>query len=677
MKIKNTLKKSSKKTLKLLKSIDKISGGAGISFTPNLRDVLVSDDYSEEYSEEYELNIQFIKNKIRYSNVANNNLKSKENNFNTLLKELKLEDTMFETLINYNYNKGRKMITNIKDSNKILIDLHGSAENNIFQLPKNINIVFLSSLNYSNCLDNIEKDNINLYIDQYLDNPFCFEDLKIKNIFNEAIIYYGGQYCPEIDLGRKDKDSVSGMHVLGERLGPSIAYGSKIYDILLSELLLNDYFNSEETYTIVLTACRNLSSLNKIIETYLLIWYEQLINLLNFKIYYDSKYKYNDNDNDNDKKSLDTFYKKCLSISSKFVISNNQYGVFQKQFLNTNKNTRGNYYPRPKSRKTITINTNTLINLIYNEKNYKTITDVHKFISENNINEHNKTDFFKKLYNALKFKKYNINNTNSKLSISIYNKNIIDIIILLFTPNYTLMFEFVMFCQMNISYLNMFLLVYFLIKIKDNKKNIDINNIVENISVPLNYSMLLFIINNFNTFDIRQVNKPDYVNLDIKNSTIKDKNIKIISELLLKLPKIITITISNNEISLQDHKNLIDVLINNTSLTDITLEKNSMVDECAIYLAHLLLNNKTLKILNISFNEIGDSGAIALAEALKDNTSLIDLNISLNEIGDIGASALAKALKNNTTLTNLNISSNEDKSIKNLADLAKLAELEN
>ena len=233
------------------KNINKIKGGALIAFEPNLE--LLKQYYKP--SKEDELNIEFIKKTTRFNSVSNNNnnLSKKEDIFNKNVIDLVLDYNNFNILLNNNYNKGLKSI-------KKVIDLHGEVLNNIFQLPKNINIVFLSSVNYSNCFefDSI-KDKLNLYFNEYLDNPYCFEDKEIKKIFNESLIYYGGQYCIDLIMSRENQDIVSGINLFSNSLSQSIDYNSGDLEINLSNLLLSGKFNSSINYTILISACRRVS----------------------------------------------------------------------------------------------------------------------------------------------------------------------------------------------------------------------------------------------------------------------------------------------------------------------------------------------------------------------------------------------------------------------------------
>ena len=573
------------------KNINKIKGGALIAFEPNLE--LLKQYYKP--SKEDEINIEFIKKTTRFNSVSNNNnnLSKKEDIFNKNVIDLVLDYNNFNILLNNNYNKGLKSIKKVKDSIKVLIDLHGEVLNNIFQLPKNINIVFLSSVNYSNCFefDSI-KDKLNLYFNEYLDNPYCFEDKEIKKIFNESLIYYGGQYCIDLIMSRENQDIVSGINLFSNSLSQSIDYNSGDLEINLSNLLLSGKFNSSINYTILISACRRVSiKIDKSVK-YSLVFYEQVIKQLNFKIFYD-------NNENKDKNSLNNFYKKCESFASVFNITKSE--IKQRQFINSTK--KNNKYHPISRRKTI-INDETEINFIYKGITYTSIYDIKLFISEY-LNMHNKNDIFNKLRLKLIF------DDLKEYKISTYDKNIIDIIILIFNLNYTLIYEYLIFCQYFIDYNNCVLLEYFKNKISEEEfYSIDISNINVNLSLTI-----LICISKY--FDVKQLK---YLYMD--NTQIDDKDAKTISDFL-----------SNTA-------NLIKLYINNNDISDIGV----------IYLAEALKTNESLQTLDISNNHIQDTGALALVDALEVNKTLLVLRINDNFISDDAIQKLKIVAKENIEL---------------------------
>ena len=573
------------------KNINKIKGGALIAFEPNLE--LLKQYYKP--SKEDELNIEFIKKTTRFNSVSNNNnnLSKKEDIFNKNVIDLVLDYNNFNILLNNNYNKGLKSIKKVKDSIKVLIDLHGEVLNNIFQLPKNINIVFLSSVNYSNCFefDSI-KDKLNLYFNEYLDNPYCFEDKEIKKIFNESLIYYGGQYCIDLIMSRENQDIVSGINLFSNSLSQSIDYNSGDLEINLSNLLLSGKFNSSINYTILISACRRVSiKIDKSVK-YSLVFYEQVIKQLNFKIFYD-------NNENKDKNSLNNFYKKCESFASVFNITKSE--IKQRQFINSTK--KNNKYHPISRRKTI-INDETEINFIYKGITYTSIYDIKLFISEY-LNMHNKNDIFNKLRLKLIF------DDLKEYKISTYDKNIIDIIILIFNLNYTLIYEYLIFCQYFIDYNNCVLLEYFKNKISEEEfYSIDISNINVNLSLTI-----LICISKY--FDVKQLK---YLYMD--NTQIDDKDAKTISDFLSNTANLIKLYINNNDIS----------------------------DLGVIYLAEALKTNESLPTLDISNNHIQDTGALALVDALEVNKTLLVLRINDNFISDDAIQKLKIVAKENIEL---------------------------
>jgi hypothetical protein len=90
--------------------------------------------------------------------------------------------------------------------------MHGATIPRLFILPDNVNIVFLSPINYFACfnsktvldyiLEQIRAYNDNKESDNFFTNPICFNKRNVGDIFNQSVLYLGGQYCPDLDLDR-------------------------------------------------------------------------------------------------------------------------------------------------------------------------------------------------------------------------------------------------------------------------------------------------------------------------------------------------------------------------------------------------------------------------------------------------------------------------------------------
>jgi len=384
-------------------------------FSPkqNLFDPILNlQTFTSEEDKEIDKNINFIKNKLQYKNLKNNNTKEKV--FNKNVADLVLIDRYFKRLTYNNYNNGKESMKTLATNETYIVDLHGSitlqSEKRLLLLPDNINVIFLGPILYQtyvacNFLGKF-KTEINKNLKEYLQNPYCFNNPNISNIFKEAIIYYGGQYCIELNLTRDDYDFVTGISrmdynntnkqyksVSVEKTGARRYIGSKI--TTLSELLRTKPFSEDKKYTILFTSCREItdSSRDKKELADLLVFYEQQLKLLNFKIYYDINTKAHNN-------TLNNRYSKC-SLNTISPSSN----VNQVQKYRSRKGTI-------KSRRHIDITNNTIIQSNSFSISLKEI----KILIEDIKNEDDETLVFDKLCNIL-----NINKIKTRTNKSFYN----------------------------------------------------------------------------------------------------------------------------------------------------------------------------------------------------------------------------------------------------------------
>ena len=608
-------------------------------------------------------NINFIKKNIKYKKSTNNDNDNDNNNnnndnnekiFNKYKIYLTLSDDNFNTLINNNYEKGKQSIKNIINSEKYMLSFHGKIVTSIFQLPDNINIIFISPIRYMTCLkfNNIKmKNKIISSLDNYLQNAHCIKNLTSLSIFSESVIYYGGQYCIDLLLQRSNhsNECVTGIHYINKNENneyttteDGIKYNNVEFNNTLSNLLKTDFYDTSQNYTILVLSCRESHHLDALEED-ILVFYEQLLKRLNFKINYENTYEYknnknnnkNNNINNNKNNNINNKYNKCKT--KKIHMNKN---VFHSQFIRLNSSKKG----KIQSRNNAIININsTLINKTGVEISINEL----KTMIDNVVKDDFKNDLelYKILFNILNINKIDVNNLNT---IIIDNKKKINIIKIIFGDQYELMFTFLVYCQCQLNTLSkIFFLEYCFKYIKELQS---ITNIyINNMNINFNKNLLVFIINKFAyTVTI----------LDISFNNIDFYSVKYIVS-VLKVNKTLTeLYINNNNIGAVGATVLADALKFNTTLTTLDISDNNIVASGATALAEALKDNKTLTTLVIINNNIGNNGTVSLAEAFKVNRSITILYISSNKIGDIGATALAEALKVNKSLRTLDISKN-------------------
>ena len=597
----------------------------------------------------------FIKKTMKYKNLSESN--TDENMFDTYVKHLTLPDSH----ISSNYDAGNKAIKTIIESEKYIIDLHGSIVNRIFKLPDNITIVFLSPIRYMTCFSLLNnKSKIEKYFDEYLKNPYCIKNLELNKLFKEAKIYYGGQYCVDLNLSRSAniKEHVLGIHYMEKKDGKykiniPYKYRTGKYTRTLSDFLKfesnvsgTQFINSETQYTLLLTSCRESNKLNELEED-ILVFYEQFLKRLNFKVIYD-----NNKITDNKIEDIYTYYSKCNTEKHKKIYMSTD--VLQVQYERNNITKKGKIRSRNNSN---TINNNTiLVNSSNYEHDIKTLkTDIESIKDKNDIND--KIKVFKKIFDILKIGIMKVYDKNTIYADTKFKINIIKHI---FNNNYLLMFEFLIYCQMNIipyydnsnnSKKTIFFLDYVFNNIKE-LQTLDISKL----SVNLNLQILKFIIEKFKNQKISM--------LIISNDNFGDAGAQYIAGNLKDNTILKTITklkLNKNQISNDGVIALAEALKDNTTITTLDIGMNYIGPSGAEALAEALKVNKTLTTLLMKDNYISDKGTVFLAEALKVNTTLTKLDISMNYIGDIGGRALLIALGEggNKTLTSLDIDLND------------------
>ena len=411
-------------------------------------------------------NIEFIKNKIS-SETSNNKY------FQSKIEELFTSEELFNDLIKKNYYAGRNKIAelrNINDNNvKVVVNLHGVIQSKIFKLPDNVNVVFMSPVSYISCpsgsLVDYLNDNNNLH--NFLENPSCFNKNKVNEKFNQSVIFYGGQYCIDLLMGRgypgdqglSGPETSTGINIYDNKTGlfivksktpevytkteetafyklgiptkPNLSYDKfpsslengvvhlpfKVENkddknAFLSNFLTHFFSNSsnnKKQFTIFFGSCREMDNQsNK--ET--LSFYEKIIKYLNFKIHYD--YVSNNNTKAID---INTAYQNCFLtstiFSNKTTMSHGQKRKSKEQLKLNKINTK----IKSKSRIKPVIDDESIIELssskselselsdLFNNKTQITLKELKDFIITSGKNN---TDIFNLLFILLSsiFKKY-------------------------------------------------------------------------------------------------------------------------------------------------------------------------------------------------------------------------------------------------------------------------------
>ena len=292
-------------------------------FEPKLKPI----DENADENKSITSSINFIKTNIEEE--------EKKLDFSARVKQLFTSNGYFNSLIKTNYNAGIaniKDLVNLNDANpKIFISLHGAVQSKIFKLPENVNVVFLGIAGYvTACVGgNTLLTYLNKNMNEYLNNPSCFNKNKANEIFQQSVIYYGGQYCLDLYLQRSevggitmsgDVEHVTGIHIYDDNKFiekkehikyDKNTYKSTEYDytepetqafnkyniptepnlsrdnysIVLSEFLPKFFSNKTKKFTIFFSSCRELDNQN---NKNALVFYEKTIKYLNLKVQMDN-----------------------------------------------------------------------------------------------------------------------------------------------------------------------------------------------------------------------------------------------------------------------------------------------------------------------------------------------------------------------------------------------------
>ena len=317
--------------------------------------------------------------------IVDNSIKNKANNKNSIatITTQNLIDSSFKNEATYNYiirnnieysklgyrlfretakiyyqkhnNSLRNL--NIQPATKLLmVDLHGNTIPKLFKLPKNIHIIFMSSINYITYCPIEKLKNIinghNYLLNRFLKNPSCFDKENENYLFQQAVVYYGGQYCTDLNLSRSNIDHVTGLSIYNKSNTDNsykfVSVNKENVNNKLASLEKGEYKNSLSTFIketiipysnsrnviLLLTSCRGIHTNTKMKDN--LIFYEKIIKSINFKT---SK------QNQTQNQTLEGFIK-CNMIKNKKntnVITQVQFNIKHNNSLLKSKNSSIDY----------------------------------------------------------------------------------------------------------------------------------------------------------------------------------------------------------------------------------------------------------------------------------------------------------------------------------------------
>ena len=556
------------------------------SFKPPLYTIVISNNNSEI--------IPFIKE------VITNEQKDKKNkiefNYDKLVIELCESQINFELLMKQNYNEGLRQfklcsdpsyVNNTKTNKIITVNLHGAIKSNMFKLPSNINIVFLSPIKYLFCsnLDRV-KTYLSNKIKEYLANPSCYNKDTNSKIFNQSVIYYGGQYCINLDLSRDSittnpTETTKGLFLyknknfdtefnINNTNTLNITY-SNLLSTLLQDISNKDYntdYNPSVQYTLFFQSCRDISKLDyKNLNNNKLTFYEQTLQAVNFKIQFDilGKHTYTDNSK---AEYLKCKYPKNTKITLHSDDDINNIHHVQEPRKNTNVNLN-----EISSRINVEINDDTLIYYDLSDKDKSiSIKEIKNLISNTitRLEKFNKIHiFFDSYFNCW---------TDKDKPILYYNpcfKKKNDLLIYIFNNNFQLAFEFLIYMILKTNiiikpYSDKFT-IFFNEFINSNSKKLDttldlssldlktydldnLQYLVNNESTDYRINELILDNNdlsNTHTFNITETNQrfyKDIVSLSLAKTQIKIDTLKNNIKHLPKLKKLeLTQTTDNKD----------------------------------------------------------------------------------------------------------------------------------
>ena len=400
--------------------------------------------------------ISFIDTILKKDKIKNNSLNNKGQT--ELISEYKTflskdeDNSNFNKLVANNYKNGKKALQEIDTSNKYMIDLHGvhgvrdskanenkSVTYNIFKLPDNINIIFLSPVSYNTCIYtaklNVED------INQYIQNPYCVKHPYYK----EAILYLGGQYCIDLNLSRRDKDYATGIRYINtDKIEEAYIYNNGDHSFTLSDFLKTGkdhtqaMLNKDNQYTFIVIACRGSFYTEMAMSK--IVFYELSIKILNFFLHYKNNDKRKQMNNRNNV-SIDNKYNKCKKKIFKERNPVNDRGLGYQQ---TNMS-KGPFKSRHGRAGNTTVVKHSFGSISVDELKSKV----------NSINDTNKNITFQELSDILELSNdFWVTQRSHEKPIYVHDKEKFDIIKQIFKDNYDLMFEFIVYIDNKTGIIN-------------------------------------------------------------------------------------------------------------------------------------------------------------------------------------------------------------------------------
>jgi hypothetical protein len=330
------------------------------------------------------------------------------------------------------------------DLNLFLLYSHGQVNKNIFKLPDNINIVFINSLDYQTQCETSKSFNIIKTEDiiNYYKNPTCFPK-ETNNLFNKSVIYFGGQYCIDLNIViekkteqsvDKPKPNIMGMkrnktfknnknnktnknrsnkNKSGNKTKKTnkttldfqnlnnitpIGESENTYTNTLSEILKdlitkNEYIKPEKHYTIIVTSCRDFEN-DDFESNNNFIYYERILNITNFVV-----------GNGNQSKTKEDLYKQYLECNT---IKKLNPITYEGRLLRHTSIIRNQPKESGVSIKASIIkqSPNTIINIDGYDISYKKLKEI---FNNNILNTNNKLNDNKKIFSEIIKGNYQIN----------------------------------------------------------------------------------------------------------------------------------------------------------------------------------------------------------------------------------------------------------------------------
>ncbi|XP_031329704.1 leucine-rich repeat-containing protein 74A-like isoform X3 [Photinus pyralis] len=146
--------------------------------------------------------------------------------------------------------------------------------------------------------------------------------------------------------------------------------------------------------------------------------------------------------------------------------------------------------------------------------------------------------------------------------------------------------------------------------------------------------------------------------LNLKYFGLKDKQIKAITETLMRNRFVQHLILEDNWLSTTSMEYISQMLANNSTVYYLNLRECRIGPEGAAALSMGISSSISLIELDLSFNDLGDDGVEHLEDSLEDTRCLQTLNLSHNNLGERAANTLSFILTFNSSLAELDLSWN-------------------